>query len=202
MAILDGEGLDFSKGEAVVAELTDYEISWILLDLALCGHSPAGVSLDRSPRNILLNQIINLLPRPPINVYHLLKCCQWGIPQLLEECDRRIQQTNEPPLLPQQMLLPFFESEYLDNEILASILLVELRQWYQRDAARAGLSLADEMRSLHPAMILINLNEGIYLDSCLWQIDPQAVVAESRERYFRRCQEENLTSYYFPGLKF
>ena len=183
------EDLAFGRLE----ELSDYEISWLLLQILLCSHSPAGVSLGRSPRNVLLQQIMNLLDRPEFPVEELAA----RFPEVMADCWDRISHFNKK-LPPQQMLLPFYEPQFLDSSILAEILLVELRQWYQTDAERHkfGFSLFSEMKFLHPALILIGLNEGIYLDGRHWQIDPRSIVDESLERQHWRWYEENSMAYW------
>ena len=191
--LADEDPVDEDLEFAEIEQLSDYEISWLLLAILLRSHSPAGVSLDRSPRNVLLQQIVNLLDRPKLPVAELAAKSS----VVLADCWDRISH-YERKLPPQQMLLPFYEPEYLDNSILAEILLVELRQWYQADAKRHryGHSLMTEMKWLHPALILIGLNEGIYLDPHHWWMDPQSIVNESRERQHRRWYEENDMAYW------
>lgn len=176
----------------LIEELTDYEIGWALLAILLRSHSPAGVSLGRSPRNVLLQQIINLLDSPRLSIEAL----EARESLLLAESWDRISH-YEKKLPPQQMLLPFYEPEYLDSSILAEILLVNLRQWYQDDAAREEYSLMSEMRILHPAFILIGLNEGTYLDSRHWQIDQQDIIKEAKEMEFRRLYEADDMAYWY-----
>lgn len=176
----------------LIEELTDYEIGWALLAILLRSHSPTGVSLGRSPRNVLLQQIINLLDSPRLSIEAL----EARESLLLAESWDRISH-YEKKLPPQQMLLPFYEPEYLDSSILAEILLVNLRQWYQDDAAREEYSLMSEMRIFHPAFILIGLNEGIYLDSRHWQIDQQDIIKEAKEMEFRRLYEADDMAYWY-----
>lgn len=176
---------------AEIKGLSDYEISWVLLSILLRSHSPTGVSLGRSMRNVLLQHIVNLLDRPQLNI-EALETKESAV--LVASWDRISRYKKKFP--PQQMLLPFYEPQYLDNSILAEILLVNLKQWYQDDAVKERYSLMSEMQLLHPAFILISLNEGIYLDSRCWQIDPQSIIKETKEREFRLWWETDNMDYW------
>lgn len=166
------------------AELTDYETGWVLLSLIIRSHDPAGVSLGRSYRNVLLKCVLDLLPAPEIRVdefeqYETVflasvheRICHW-----------------EKELRPRQRLLPFACAiEYLDDEILAAILLVHLRNWYEDDERVNHYGFLYEMNLLHPALIMLDLNNGLNLDPTIWHHDVKLVIREVRERRQRQWQ--------------
>ncbi len=166
------------------SDLTDYETGWVLLSLIIRSHDPAGVSLGRSYRNVLLKCVLDLLPAPEITVdefeqYETLflasvheRICYW-----------------KKELLPKQLLLPFAGAiEYLDNEILAAILLVHLREWYEEDERANRYGLLSEMNMLHPALILLDLNNSLQIDPAVWHQDVKLVIREARERRQRQWE--------------
>lgn len=178
-----------------VKEFSNYEIAWSLLMIILRSHDPAGVSLGRSRRNDLLRNAVRLLGESQL-VMDQVECQQTA---LFQEAFERMLNYN-PLVVPQQMLLPFaFAPEYLDNKILAQILLARLRDWYEEDELTNRFGFISEMNLLFPALILIGLDEGIYLDLAIWRLSTEAILKESRERDFRtRFQVEIDVS---PRLK-
>jgi hypothetical protein len=173
-------------------DLTDYEIAWALLSTILRGHDPAGVSLGRSRRNFILKHIIHLLPDPQIEMDELER----DGAGLFQEARLRVK-IREQLQSEQQMLLPFsLVPEFLDGEILATILLERLRQWYEDDEKRNSIGYISETSLLEPAMAIIGLNDGIYFDPKLWQIDTDEILRESRNRDWRKYENDDLTYYW------
>jgi hypothetical protein len=155
--------------------LSDHLIGRLLLRQMWQIHDASGVSLGRSARSLLLEAVLDIYP---------IDNCHEEFTQDMLICEAKKREARKIFKPPQ--LLFFNDLKMLDTYSLMYLILLELYEWYKKDAEENDWPLVEEISIIEAVMPMFYPEEDV---SSFLSISQDQLLLESKDRYYERMKK-------------